>query len=81
MTRPGHGISRVTLRGVDANGRPSAHLPIDLLIRDHDLYVIGFINRERGRQHFYRFAEPPRRNEAGHRIWDSTRHDYVRPPL
>ena len=66
MTRPGHGISRVTLRGVDANGRPSAHLPVDLLIRDHDLYVIGFINRERGRQHFLPFcgASPTKRSRT-----------------
>ena len=71
-------LSRITLRGVDRHGDDSYDFPVDIIVRNSDLRIIGFINGERGNRVFYRLQEAPERNAARRPTWNNAQYDYTR---
>lgn len=67
ITRAGNGFSEVTLRvlGQD-NDRNTATHSVTMIVRDRDLYVLGFINHTglNGAARYFRLALPPPRQSG-----------------
>lgn len=62
ITRATRNHSVITLMNLSDDNR-SAQQSIDLIVRDRDLYVMGFINGPSTQRTFYRLRTPPERRE------------------
>ncbi|AMW35803.1 hypothetical protein AY555_10525 (plasmid) [Haematospirillum jordaniae] len=62
ITRANRNHSVITLMNLSNDNR-SAQQSVDLIVRDRDLYVMGFINGPSTQRTFYRLRTPPGRRE------------------